>query len=176
MIAACYRRDEAQNPELFADALALVLGDYPADIVRMAVDPRTGVISRFPMGLPNVGQIKEMLDDLVAKQERLARYAALPKPTKRFAADQCVKTANLFVPDNVPRYAKMVEKHQKDGTRGSFFETRACSDGVTRNGIWVPLDWWEEPMADERKREPRPLQVSDHLKALIARQTGDAAA
>ena len=77
LIAGCYRRDEAQNPETFAAALAIVLGDYSAKVVEYATDPRTGVITRYPMGLPNVGQIKEFCDGVVTRQERLERYDGL---------------------------------------------------------------------------------------------------
>jgi hypothetical protein len=67
----------------------VVLADYPAAIVEYAADPRTGVVSKFPMGLPNVGQIKEYCDGILARQERIAHYATLgpakpyePPPTK----------------------------------------------------------------------------------------------
>jgi len=82
-IAGCYRRDEAHDPETFAAGLAVVLADYPAAIVEYAADPRTGVVSKFPMGLPNVGQIKEFCDGVLSRQERIARYASLG-PAKRY--------------------------------------------------------------------------------------------
>jgi hypothetical protein len=88
-ISGSYRRDEAHDPETFAAALAIIFGDYPASIVQYAADPRTGVVSKFPMGLPNVGQIKEFCDGILARQERIAHYATLgpakpyePTPTK----------------------------------------------------------------------------------------------
>jgi hypothetical protein len=141
MIASCYRRDEAHNPELFADALALVLGDYPADIVRIAVDPRTGVIERFPMGLPNVGQIKQYLDDLLAKRDRLQHYASLPK-AKPFKRALEKAEPNLFVPNDHRRYESMAKKAEKEPERARF-ENHLCADGVMRAGVWVPLDWFE---------------------------------
>ena len=87
MIAGCYRRDEAQNPEMFAAALALILGEYPYAVVDYVADPRTGVITEFPMGLPNVGQIRQFCDVVYDRQERLAapkRVAMpyVPPPTK----------------------------------------------------------------------------------------------
>jgi hypothetical protein len=78
-ISGCYRRDEAHDPETFTAGLAVILADYPAAIVEYAADPRTGVVSKFPMGLPNVGQIKEFCDGILARQERMAHYASLPK-------------------------------------------------------------------------------------------------
>jgi hypothetical protein len=84
-IAGCYRRDEAHDPETFAAGLAVVLADYPAAIVEYAADPRMGVVSKFPMGLPNVGQIKEFCDGIQARQERIAHYARLG-PAKPYEA------------------------------------------------------------------------------------------
>lgn len=43
-------------------------------------DPRTGTIVEFPMGLPNVGQIKELCDRVQRRQEVLARPAVVAKP------------------------------------------------------------------------------------------------
>jgi hypothetical protein len=82
-IASCYRRDEAHDPEGFVAGLALTFGDYPASIVQYAADPRTGVVCKFPIGLPNVGQIKEFCDGILARQERIAHYAGLG-PSKRY--------------------------------------------------------------------------------------------
>lgn len=166
MIASCYRRDEAQNPELFADALALVLGDYPADIVKIAVDPRTGVIERFPMGLPNVGQIKQYLDDLLAKRDRLRHYAALPKP-QPFRRTLEKAEPNLFVPNEHRRYEVMAAKAQKEPERARF-ENHLCSDGQVRAGVWVPLDWFEatrERTEDKRLTAAASAYFDKHYKA-----------
>jgi hypothetical protein len=70
LICGSYRRDEAHDPDVFAAALAVVLADYTRVVVDYACDPRVGVVSRFPMGLPNVGQVKEFLDWI---QDRLYR-------------------------------------------------------------------------------------------------------
>jgi hypothetical protein len=80
MIAGCYRRDEAQNPEMFAAALAIILGDYPAEVVDYVADPRTGVITEFPMGLPNVGQIQSFCDRTVKRFETMAKPRAIAVP------------------------------------------------------------------------------------------------
>lgn len=142
-ICGCYRRDEAQNPEAFASALAIVLGDYPASVVDYAADPRTGIITEFPMGLPNIGQIKSFLDGVQARQDRLKRYSELPKP-KPFVPKPVKAEPNLFVPMDFPRYQQMLDKHAADTENRSYFGTKTCHDGIERNGIFVPLNWWQE--------------------------------
>lgn len=142
MICGCYRRDEAQNPDAFAAALALVLADYQADIVNLAVDPRTGVSSQFPMGLPNVGQIKQLLDDLQERQDRLKRYSGMPKPQRRDYTPPA-KKPNLFVPTSAPFYEKMLAKAEKEPELAVFMKGHVCWDGEKRDGVMVPLSWWE---------------------------------
>ena len=80
MIAGCYRRDEAQNPQMFAAALALVLGEYPRAVVEYVADPRTGVITEFPMGLPNIGQIQGFCDRTIKRFETMAKPRARAVP------------------------------------------------------------------------------------------------
>jgi hypothetical protein len=81
-ICGCYRRDEAQDPEAFANALTAVLSEYDSQVVDYVADPRTGVITEFPMGLPNVGQIKELCDKVRHKMHEAAKpiTRAIAKP------------------------------------------------------------------------------------------------
>lgn len=166
-ICGCYRRDEAHDPDTFAAALAVVLCDYPAEIVRYAADPRTGVIVAFPMGLPNVGQIRQYLDGVMAKQERLRRYAALPKmDCKRLPKlpAGAGALANVFVAAGTPTYARMCEKAKTGDAREFQFE---------EGGIRVALSWFEMPSqiakhfkvpsdADLRSQYPKPQAAADH--------------
>ena len=133
---------------MFVTALALVLGDFPAAVVDYAADPRTGVITKFPMGLPSVGQIKQFLDDALARQERVNRYAALPKPGRAQVFDKPpISEPNLFVPETSNRYQAMVRRAEGERDR-AHFGSKTCADGVARSGVFVPLDWWEEPSKD----------------------------
>ena len=72
MILGCYRRDEATDPDMFASALAMIFQDYPRDIVEYVTDPRTGVINKFPMGLPQVPQIRECLEQAISERAHRA--------------------------------------------------------------------------------------------------------
>lgn len=144
-IAGCYRRDEAHDPELFAGQLALVLGDYTREIIEYASDPRSGVVTKHPMGLPQVPQIKEFLDDLVRHAERTQQYAKQP----RFQRDRDPlpppERATLFVSDVAPDFDKMWAKHVETGGKESRADTRVCHfDGQRHAGVWVPPIWWEK--------------------------------
>ena len=105
-IFGCYRRDEAHDPDMFVAGLTAVLGDYPAAIVDYVADPRTGVLSEFPMGLPNVGQIRQLCDTVARRMEVLARPRALAAP---------------YVPPPIPRgrisYSEHIELSKAGKTK-----------------------------------------------------------
>jgi hypothetical protein len=135
-ICGCYRRDEAQNPETFAAALAIILADYPKDIVDYACDPRTGVITAFPMGLPNIGQIKQFLDDTQNRQARMQHYAALPKPQPRaLPARQAGPGdwANVLVHLGAPQYRRMLKATETS-------DVRKWKHDEQGRGLWVSYD------------------------------------
>jgi hypothetical protein len=45
LLASCYRRDGATNPEIYAAAVCTILGRYPHEVVERVTDPRTGLAS-----------------------------------------------------------------------------------------------------------------------------------
>lgn len=144
MICCCYRRDEAHDPDGFIAALAVVLGDYPTAIVDYASDPRTGIVTAFPMGLPNVGQIKKFLDDKLSYSEKLKKLAEIPKPEfQRLPKPPAGPgdLANVFVAKDVRQYAQMVERAKTGDQREFRFV------GGERPGIWVALSWFDMPAA-----------------------------
>lgn len=77
---ACYRKDDANNPETYCAAAAAILGDgYSREIVDYVTDPRTGIPSRLKF-LPTVAEIRDACDARAAFVDRLNRYDGL-KPT-----------------------------------------------------------------------------------------------
>lgn len=154
---------------MFAAALAIVLGDYPAEIVNYASDPRTGVISEFPMGLPSVGQIKQFLDGVQTRKDRLKHYDNLPPAVPRLPRPPAGHgaLANVFVPPDAPQYERMVEM-AKTG------DPRAWRRDATRPGIWVALGWLEKP-ATQKMPQPLPdiIAVTPELARWADEHRGD---
>jgi len=62
LIFSCYRKDEAHDPRTYAQAMMLVLSDYPRSVIDHVIDPRTGIlgVSKF---LPSVSEIKEACEN-----------------------------------------------------------------------------------------------------------------
>lgn len=63
----------------------------------------------------------------------------------RFYAGPIRATPNLFVPCDHARYARLAARHEETGGASSRFDRRTFQDGVVRDGIWIPLGWWEKP-------------------------------
>lgn len=57
MIAGCYRRGEAEEPEIYIAALAAILSSYPEAVVARVADPRTGVAGKSQF-LPTVAEVR----------------------------------------------------------------------------------------------------------------------
>lgn len=172
-IFSCYRRDEAQDPDGFVANLALVLGDYPASIVDLAADPRTGIITAFPMGLPNVGQIRQFLEDKLSHREKLARLAALPKPEFVRGLPRPVAGpgawANVLLRPEHPMYARFIERAKTADPREFEF---------TNEGIRVSLAWLERPadhIATKHFKVPSEEFLRELYPAKPAAQEGEAA-
>lgn len=145
MISGCYRRDEAHDPETFVSALALIFDEYPPEIVEYAADPRTGVINKFPMGLPQVPQIREYLEALMNERAARERYASLPRYKENRDALPLPERANIFVADIIPGYDQMYERHIATEGKYSWPESRICRfDELRHQGLWVPHHWWAQ--------------------------------
>jgi len=83
LLFACYRKDEAHDPQTYSAAIAAVLGDgYSRSIVEYVTDPRTGLPSRQKF-LPTVAEVREACDARAAHIARMDRYSELktiPRP------------------------------------------------------------------------------------------------
>jgi len=89
LLFACYRKDEAHDPQTYSAAVAAVLGDgYSREVVEYVTDPRTGIPSKQKF-LPAVAEVREALDARASHLDRMQRYERLgpakpyePTPTK----------------------------------------------------------------------------------------------
>lgn len=58
VLLGCYRTGDANDPAIYSGAVIAVLSDYPLDVVRDVVDPRTGLPAHSKW-LPTVAEIKD---------------------------------------------------------------------------------------------------------------------
>ena len=149
----CYRRGEANDPDTYVAAVAMVLSNYPAEIVRTITDPYSGLPSRKSQtgwsGLPDVADVREACEAEASRCERLNHYAKMPKYARvPELPDPCRgrQRANLFVPDCNPKFPALVARDEKAATQSPCWieDAHRYSNGEIRRGIMVPLSWFED--------------------------------
>lgn len=57
-LLGCYRRGDAEDPEVFTAAVALVLSEYPPEVVYRVTDPRSGIPATSKW-LPTIQEVHE---------------------------------------------------------------------------------------------------------------------
>jgi hypothetical protein len=76
MLFGCYRKGDANDPEIYAAAIAATLSDFTREVVDYAVDPRTGIASKVKF-LPTVAEVREFCqahaDWCVARDRMIAK-------------------------------------------------------------------------------------------------------
>lgn len=58
ILFGCYRKNEANDPDIFTAAVAGVLADYPREVIEYVTDPRTG-LARKSKWMPSVAEISD---------------------------------------------------------------------------------------------------------------------
>lgn len=61
MLFGCYRKGDANDPEIYTAAIAATLADYSLEVVQYVTDPRTGLASKLKW-LPTVAEVREECD------------------------------------------------------------------------------------------------------------------
>lgn len=78
----CYRRGEANDPDVYTASVAAVLAEYPAEVIHYVTDPRTGLPSKCDF-LPTVKEVRDACEnemkparDAMAREVRMRRLIA----------------------------------------------------------------------------------------------------
>lgn len=75
ILAGCYRKADAADPEVYAGAVAAVLSEYSPDIVQQVTDPRSGLPSSSQW-LPTVKEVRDACEAIDGQRRRIAAMAA----------------------------------------------------------------------------------------------------
>lgn len=154
MLLGCYRRGDANDPDIYVRAVASVLGEYPIEIIKAVCDPRFGLPSKSEW-LPTVSEVKGACEATMApidRREREERFfadrrAALEAPVypKRGLEDMQAKYAGLTAKADAgaqerqeARTARMV--HVNDVLLNSEYAQAGIAPVEASAGIPVSLD------------------------------------
>lgn len=141
LMFGCYRRGDANDPDTYVAAVAMVLARYSAEVVKAVTDPYSGLPSRKSesgwTGMPDVADVKEACEAEAVRIDRMAKYAALPRyEPLRLARPRPGPGAfaNVFVPETAAQYLGYVERAKKA-------DPREWRRDDKRPGIWVSYAW-----------------------------------
>ena len=56
MLFGCYRKGDANDPEMYTAAIAAILSDYSEEVIQHVTDPRTGIARKINW-LPTVHEV-----------------------------------------------------------------------------------------------------------------------
>ena len=87
LMFGCYRKGDANDPDTYTAAVAAVLAEYPAEVIKAVTDPRTG-LPRKVSWLPTVKEISDACD---AQKRHLDNVAHLESKGWRFVGGKWQK-------------------------------------------------------------------------------------
>jgi len=68
----CFRKGDANDPEIYVSAVAAILSEYPDSVIDYVTDPRTG-LPRRSKWLPQPSEVADACDEqMVSARRRLA--------------------------------------------------------------------------------------------------------
>jgi hypothetical protein len=82
VLLGCYRRGEAEEPEIYSAAVASVLASYPQQVAYRVTDPRSGLPGRSQW-LPTVAEVRAACEAEMALARDAAAREARRAETKR---------------------------------------------------------------------------------------------
>ncbi len=147
LLLGCYRRGDAENPDLYVAAIAAVMADYPVDIIKRVTDPRTGIPGRSKW-LPAVAEIRDFCEaeyEPVRRRQEYDRRAeerkrALPPPDDR-ASRPTVADLKAKYGENWGIEAGPTQKQRREGSLKEIeaanrivFERECRREGIEPKG------------------------------------------
>lgn len=142
LLLGSYRRDDASNPDLYVQAITLVLSEFPEVCAEYVTDPRCGIQSqeKFRSFPPNSGEVK------AACEAEMARAARMQQPVSRHLSRPYIAPpnfpgcrTNMFIHEGHPNCAILREW----AASGAADSRDWKNDESGRPGIWVALSIWE---------------------------------
>lgn len=157
ILFGCYRRGDANDPDTYVAAVALVLSKYAVEVIKAVTDPYSGLPSKKNekgySGMPDVADVREACDNEVARITRIDRLRALPPvdfSTARLPrpAPAPGDLAKVFVPDSNVRYQSLVAWSKTEANNRLW--------KFDKGGIWVAFNIWHSTPVQTRRSAIEP--------------------
>lgn len=170
ILFGCYRRGDANDPDTYVAAVAMVLSKYAVEVIKAVTDPYSGLPSRKKengySGMPDVADVREACDNEATRIARMERYRVLPAPDFTRArlprpAAAPGDLATVFMPNSNPRFAELAEWAKTADVRKWKYDGRA--------GIVVSYDTWDQRPAAIKRLVEASETLIDRATATVIR-------
>ena len=125
-------------------SVGVVLEQFPDEVISYVTNPATGIQRRLKWP-PTINEIVEACEEQLTYFERLRRPKRLPEeriPPPRLKEMPKGYLAQVFIPENHPRYHCMVDLTKI--VEPVWWKFEPSSDG--RKGLWVSHSMWQGRM------------------------------
>lgn len=145
ILLGCYRKGDAEEPEIYAAAVASVLATYPQEIAYRVTDPRTGLAGRSQW-LPTVAEVR------AACEAEMAPTRAAEARLRRQAETEAVLTGPAASRVSAARWKDVSDRLESKVVRPSI---------APKSEEWL------------KEQGHRPLGASDALRAQLAARAAE---
>lgn len=168
---------DVADPKIYVQTIAIVLSDYPEDVVMKATDPRTG-IAREQQWHPTPHELSKFCDKLAeparreaARQQRDAearRFLANPENRKPWRGGDDDERLTLAAPEPAPRKT-LAELQAACAARGGMVPQERRGSPVPKELTDAEKDKLLADLA-ERAKQPCGVKPSPELLAKLAEE------
>jgi hypothetical protein len=138
-LLSCYRKGDAVNPDIYLQAIILVLTRYPTDIVFDVTDPLSGIAGKS-VWLPSVAEVKAACDEAMGPILRAAER-------KRIEDENSALRAQREIPEDerarvVRGFAELRERLGKEAfERDQELRARLAAKTIADNNADIEAEY-----------------------------------
>lgn len=82
----CYRKQDANDPDVYVAAIASILDEYPPSVIDFITDPRTGLPNRLKW-LPTVAEVREACETQLGIAKNVIAVSLMAQEKRAILAD-----------------------------------------------------------------------------------------
>jgi len=170
LLIGCYRRNDANDPDTYIQAITMVLTEYPRAVVEYVTDPRGGIQSQeqFRSFPPNSGEVKAACEAEMRRIILMQQPLPLPRPR----AEEYVPKpkfpgcfANIRIIPTHPKYAAILEWTKSPAADPYCWK-------IENGSLFVSWRIFDDFMVGQKTESTWKSPSNDELRASLARLAG----
>jgi len=120
LMFGCYRKGDANDPDVYVAALTLVLSGYPEHVIRAMTNPDSGLPSKYTF-LPSVAEVKKECEEYIRpEREYQARQVRINQQLRERAEFDGKLSERIFSKAKPETREEEISRTRVDGTRPTY--------------------------------------------------------